>query len=99
MPLPGLCFFVDAGADAIMIHSRKKNLPEIFTFIEHFREKDKATPVVLVPTSFNTVTEEEFKEHGAKYNYLCKPAYTDRLSRNAGCRKKQSCAITGAKRM
>lgn len=57
--------FVDAGADAIMIHSRKKEPSEIFTFIEHFREKDKATPVVLVPTSFNTVTEEEFKEHGA----------------------------------
>lgn len=57
--------FVDAGADAIMIHSRKKEPSEIFTFIEHFREKDKSTPVVLVPTSFNTVTEEEFKEHGA----------------------------------
>lgn len=57
--------FVDAGADAIMIHSRKKEPSEIFTFIGHFREKDKATPVVLVPTSFNTVTEEEFKEHGA----------------------------------
>lgn len=48
-----------------MIHSRKKEPSEIFTFIGHFREKDKATPVVLVPTSFNTVTEEEFKEHGA----------------------------------
>ena len=57
--------FVDAGADAIMIHSRKKEPSEIFTFIERFREKDKATPVVLVPTSFNTVTEEEFKQHGA----------------------------------
>lgn len=57
--------FVDAGADAIMIHSRKKEPSEIFTFIERFREKDKATPIVLVPTSFNTVTEEEFKEHGA----------------------------------
>lgn len=57
--------FVDAGADAIMIHSRKKEPSEIFTFIERFREKDKATPIVLVPTSFNTVTEEEFKQHGA----------------------------------
>ena len=32
--------------------------------MEKFRKKDKATPVVVVPTSFNTVTEEEFKERG-----------------------------------
>ena len=57
--------FVGAGADAIMIHSRKKDPTEIFTFLEKFREKDKMTPVVLVPTSFNSVTEEEFKERGA----------------------------------
>ncbi len=57
--------FVGAGADAVMIHSRKKEPDEIFEFIEKFREKDKTTPVVLVPTSFNTVYEEEFKERGA----------------------------------
>ena len=57
--------FVEAGADAIMIHSRKKDPSEIFEFIEKFRTKDKATPIVLVPTSFNAVTEEEFKKRGA----------------------------------
>lgn len=57
--------FAGAGADAIMIHSRKKEPSEIFEFIEKFREKDKITPIVLVPTSFNTVYEEEFKERGA----------------------------------
>ena len=56
--------FADAGADAIMIHSRKKDPAEIFEFVEKFREKDKTTPIVVVPTSFNTVTEEEFKERG-----------------------------------
>ncbi len=56
--------FTVAGADAIMIHSRKKDPAEIFEFVEKFREKDKTTPIVVVPTSFNTVTEEEFKEHG-----------------------------------
>ena len=30
-----------------------------------FREKDKTTPIVLVPTSFNTVYEDEFKAAGA----------------------------------
>lgn len=57
--------FVDAGADAIMIHSRKKDPSEIQEFIEKFRAKDKATPIVLVPTSFNSVKEEEWKERGA----------------------------------
>ncbi len=57
--------FADAGADAIMIHSRKKDPSEIFEFIKLFREKDKTTPIVLVPTSFNTVYEDEFKEAGA----------------------------------
>ena len=57
--------FVAAGADAIMIHSRKKDPSEIQEFIERFREKDAATPIVLVPTSFNSVTEEEWKARGA----------------------------------
>ena len=57
--------FVEAGADAIMIHSRKKSPDEIFTFIEKFRDGNKYTPIVLVPTSFNEVYEEEFKERGA----------------------------------
>lgn len=57
--------FTKAGADAIMIHSRKKDPSEIFEFIEKFRAKDKITPLVVVPTSFNEVTEEEFKQRGA----------------------------------
>lgn len=56
--------FVGAGADAIMIHSRKKDPAEIFEFVEKFRDKDKMTPIVVVPTSFNTVYEEEFKARG-----------------------------------
>ena len=57
--------FVEAGADAIMIHSRKKDPSEIFEFIEKFRAEDSTTPIVLVPTSFNSVTEEEWKKRGA----------------------------------
>lgn len=54
-----------AGADAIMIHSRKKEPDEIKEFILKFRAIDSATPIVLVPTSFNSVYEEEWKELGA----------------------------------
>ena len=52
------------GADAIMIHSRKKDPAEIIEFVSKFREKNSLTPIVVVPTSFNTVTEDEFKAIG-----------------------------------
>ena len=54
-----------ARADAVMIHSRKKAPAEIFEFVERFRQEDAATPIVLVPTSFNSVKEEEWKARGA----------------------------------
>lgn len=56
--------YVEAGADGIMIHSRKEEPDEIFEFIEQFRNWDSQTPLVVVPTSFNSVTEEEFKKRG-----------------------------------
>ena len=56
--------FTAAGADGIMIHSRKKDPSEIFEFVETFRSHDKDTPIVVVPTSFNAVTEEEFSQRG-----------------------------------
>lgn len=56
--------FTAAGADGIMIHSRKKDPAEIFEFCDKFREKDQKTPIVVVPTSFNQVTEEELVSHG-----------------------------------
>lgn len=54
----------DGGADAIMIHSRRKDPSEIFEFVDKFRAQDASTPIVVVPTSFNAVTEEEFKARG-----------------------------------
>ena len=56
--------FRDAGADGIMIHSRKKEPDEILEFCDKFREKDSETPLVAVPSSYNTITEEELSEHG-----------------------------------
>lgn len=71
--------FTAAGADGIMIHSRKKEPDEIFEFIEKFRQQDKTTPIVLVPTSFNSVTEAEFKRRGANIiiyaNHLTRSAF------------------------
>lgn len=56
--------FRDAGADGIMIHSRKKDPEEILAFCDQFRKNDQTTPLVVVPTSFNSVTEDELADHG-----------------------------------
>jgi len=56
--------FVKAGADGIMIHSRRKEPDEIVEFVNNFRAKDKNTPIVIVPTSFNSVKEAEWKKIG-----------------------------------
>jgi len=73
------CFaYVAAGADGIMIHSRKKDPAEIFEFCEKFREKDKKTPIVVVPTSFNEVTEEEFAKRDINI-----VIYANQLTRSA----------------
>ena len=56
--------YVKAGADGIMIHSRTETPNEIFDFCDLFRKEDQTTPLVVVPTSFNYVTEEELKSHG-----------------------------------
>ncbi|MBO4637542.1 MAG: phosphoenolpyruvate mutase [Clostridiales bacterium] len=56
--------FVSAGADGIMIHSRKKDPAEILEFCDRFRAADPQTPIVVVPSSFNTITEAELAEHG-----------------------------------
>ena len=56
--------YVGAGADGIMIHSRRKEPDEILEFCDRFRAEDKDTPLVVVPSSFNTVTEDELASHG-----------------------------------
>lgn len=56
--------YVKAGADGIMIHSRRKSPEEIFSFVDRFRSENQHSCLVVVPTSFNSVTEEEFKAKG-----------------------------------
>lgn len=70
--------FTEAGADGIMIHSRKKDPAEILEFCGRFRAADSATPIVVVPTSFNAVTEEELAAHGVNI-----VIYANQLTRSA----------------
>lgn len=70
--------FVSAGADAVMIHSRRKEPFEILEFCDRFRAVDKNTPLVVVPSSFNTITEEELALHGVNI-----VIYANQLTRSA----------------
>ena len=56
--------YVQAGVDAIMIHSSQKDPAEILEFIAKFRAKDSTTPIVVVPSSYNTITESELIDAG-----------------------------------
>jgi phosphoenolpyruvate phosphomutase len=47
-----------------MIHSRKKDPAEIMEFAHKFRQNAPDTPLVVVPTSFNEVTDEELEAAG-----------------------------------
>jgi phosphoenolpyruvate phosphomutase len=71
--------YINAGADGIMIHSKHKDPAEIIEFMQKFRAKDDSTPVVVVPSSFNSVTIEEFEEMGANVvitaNHMLRAAY------------------------
>ena len=57
--------YVNAGADGIMIHSRNKNGEDIKEFCVEFRKQNISTPIILVPTSYNQIKEENFIEWGA----------------------------------
>ena len=71
--------YVEAGADGIMIHSREKTPDEIFEFAAEFRRRDPVTPIVVVPTSYNSVKEEELEKHGINIviyaNHLIRAAF------------------------
>ncbi len=78
--------YVEAGADGIMIHSRRKEADEILEFCDKFRSKDKTTPIVVVPSSFNAITEEELAEHGVNI-----VIYANQLTRAAFPAMKSVC--------
>lgn len=71
--------YVTAGADGIMIHSRQKSPDEIFEFCRHYTEFEQRPPLVVVPSSYNTVHEEQLAAAGVSIiiyaNQLLRSAY------------------------
>ncbi len=76
--------YIDAGADAIMIHSRHKSPEEIFEFCEKYREAQHKVPLMVVPSSFNDVTEDEWEKRGVNIvcyaNHMLRSSYPAMLS-------------------
>lgn len=71
--------YVEAGADGIMIHSKHKTGGDIKEFCRRFREKDATTPIVVVPTTYNHITEDELASWGVNVviyaNHMLRAAY------------------------
>jgi len=71
--------YIEAGADAIMIHSRHKDGSEIMEFMKNYKDFEYKVPVVSVPSSYNHFTEEELVEAGFNVviyaNHLLRAAF------------------------
>lgn len=71
--------YVQAGADGIMIHSKENTGDDIKEFCLRFREENKNTPIVVVPSTFNHITEDEFQKIGVNVviyaNHMLRASY------------------------
>jgi len=71
--------YVEAGADGIMIHSRKKEPDEILEFCKIFKKHHINIPIIVVPTSYNQITAKELSEAGIAVviyaNHMLRAAY------------------------
>lgn len=71
--------YLEAGADGIMIHSRNADGAEIMEYCEHYKEFGQNRPLIVVPSSFDKITETEFLEAGVNIviyaNHMMRAAY------------------------
>jgi phosphoenolpyruvate phosphomutase len=71
--------YIDAGADAVMIHSKEDSPNEIFEFCDLYRNLSNRVPLVVAPTTYSGVTETELQEAGVQIviyaNHLLRSAY------------------------
>jgi len=71
--------YINAGADGIMIHSKEKDGSEIKLFCNHYNTFTKKVPLIVVPSTFNSLTEDELNSMGVDIviygNHLLRSAY------------------------
>ena len=71
--------FGNAGADALVIHSKEKTPDELFAFCKEYKKLKRKIPLVAIPTAYGEVTEEELRKAGIKIviyaNHMLRSAY------------------------
>lgn len=71
--------YISAGADGIMIHSRSPEPNEIYEFCEKFRASGKKSILIVVPSTFDSATNEDLWDKGVNLviyaNQLLRSAY------------------------
>ena len=71
--------YIEAGADGIMIHSKEKEPDEILAFCKEYNKFEDRVPLVVVPSSYNAITEKELINAGVNIviyaNHLIRSAY------------------------
>ena len=76
--------YIEAGADGIMIHSKDKSGKDIREFCMTLRKKHKSIPIVVVPTTYNHITEDELASWGVNVviyaNHMLRSAYPAMLN-------------------
>jgi phosphoenolpyruvate phosphomutase len=53
--------YYKAGADALLVHSKKNTAEDIFDFMNEWKD---TSPVVIVPTMYHSIPTEEFQKCG-----------------------------------
>lgn len=76
--------FIEAGADAIMIHSKEKDPAEILSFLAAYNKFETKVPVIAVPTTYNVLTEEDLAANGVSIciyaNHMLRAAYPSMMN-------------------
>ena len=76
--------YIDAGADGIMIHSRKNDPGEILEFSKIFKKQYPSKNLIVIPTSFNEIYDFELQNAGVNIiiyaNQLIRASYPAMIS-------------------
>ena len=87
--------YLEAGADGIMIHSRREDGEEIMDFCKLYQDFGLGRPLIVVPSSFDRITETEFAEAGVNIviyaNHLLRAAYPAMLDVATTILKSERC--------
>jgi len=71
--------YINAGADGIMIHSKEKTPDEILDFCKIYKSFESKVPLVVVPTTYNQITEKELIDAGVNIviyaNHMLRASY------------------------